>query len=400
MPFALVIPSCRRGTSFSGQRASIARSQAGFFAPSPRSRRRHALRFRQCPESFSRWRATYFLCRKESRQRKLSKSNSNLPTSLFSGFFDKTSMSCRKTADILSAALRVSKRRFDPVLVGTFACALDRGYEEFKMDDPSPARRKKGGMMPICKMCGEEREKLIRCHIYPVSMSKEISGNPHCLVAMKSIGDKLISNYAHGGIYDDNIICASCENKFKSADDYAIAFRRRVLRLEGEFQLPLETAKFPSYGCNPEKLHTFAMQTWLRSHYSQRHESLGIENNSMAAKIASKLLCGQETIELDIDVSYLFFTCELAQVMIGPAYFPAPDYPLYSLWMPNMHVVIAASERGLPPGFSDIRIEKNKRVMVLRSKRILEPMHDTIIEGVLPHREKLEILFSTYERKG
>jgi hypothetical protein len=64
--------------------------------------------FWQSPECFPRWGAGYFLWRKESNQRKLFTSNSNLPSEPWPGFFDKTSMSCRKTADILSAALRVT----------------------------------------------------------------------------------------------------------------------------------------------------------------------------------------------------------------------------------------------------------------------------------------------------
>jgi hypothetical protein len=253
--------------------------------------------------------------------------------------------------------------------------------------------------MLVCKMCGYACKKLTRCHIYPESMSKEISGKPHCLVSMKNLGKTLITNYAYGGIYDDNIVCASCENKFKAADDYVIEFRRKVLKLEGEFQLPLNTAKFLSYKCSPEKLHAFAMQTWLRSHYSQRHENLGIDNNAVAAKISSRLLSGQETIDLDIDVSYLFFTCNLAHIMTSPMHFAAPDYPLYSLQMPNMNVLIAASERGLPPEFSDIRLKKNKPVTVLRTKKLFEPMLDNIMQGVSPHYERMKFLFAAYKRR-
>jgi hypothetical protein len=73
-------------------------------------RRRLVAGFDANPESFPRWRAAYFLSRKESRQRRLLTSTSNLPSAAWPGFFDKTSLSCRKTADLLSAALRV----YDP----------------------------------------------------------------------------------------------------------------------------------------------------------------------------------------------------------------------------------------------------------------------------------------------
>ena len=56
---------------------------------------------------FSRWGASYFLWRKESNQRKHFKSSSNLLSEAKPGFFDETSLSHRKTAHVLCAALWV-----------------------------------------------------------------------------------------------------------------------------------------------------------------------------------------------------------------------------------------------------------------------------------------------------
>jgi hypothetical protein len=52
-------------------------------------------------------RVTFFGAKKVTKESFFT-SNSNLPSVPWPGFFDKTSLSCRKTTDLLSAALRVS----------------------------------------------------------------------------------------------------------------------------------------------------------------------------------------------------------------------------------------------------------------------------------------------------
>jgi hypothetical protein len=260
-------------------------------------------------------------------------------------------------------------------------------------------RHRQGEAMPICKMCKQNKEKLIRCHIYPESMSKEISGDPHCLVSMSERGHNLVSGYAPGGIYDKDIVCLSCEAFFKEADDYAIDFRRKVLRLEMPVRLLLNSIKFPTFDASAEKLHKFAMQTWLRSHLSQRYENQQIENPETAELISEIILNRKETIDTGIEVSFLFFTSELAQVMMSPVHYQAPDFPVYSIWMPNMNILISASEKGLPPAFSVIRLQRHEPVTVLRSKKVFDSMFETISDGVLPHFERLEFLFDKNGKK-
>jgi hypothetical protein len=259
--------------------------------------------------------------------------------------------------------------------------------------------RSKGKTMPVCKMCGETKEKLIRCHIYPRSMSREISGKEHCLVSMSMKGEKPVSGYAPGGLFDDHIVCGVCETFFKEADDYGIVFRRKVLTLDMPAQFLLKTVRFPSFDASPEKLHRFAVQTWLRSHLSQRHENEQINNPLMANMIVDHILMGKETIDTWIQVSYMFFTQEIAQIMISPEYFNAPEFPVYSIWMPNMNIFISASDNGLPPGFSHLRLERKKPVTVLRTKKVFDSISEKIYEGAMPHYERLEFLFGRAEKK-
>lgn len=77
----------------------------------------------------------------------------------------------------------------------------------------------------ICRMCHEDRS-LVKSHIIPQAFFVAINGdvtNP----------SKLITNdpgkypkRSPVGVYDENILCASCENIFGGWDDYAISVFR------------------------------------------------------------------------------------------------------------------------------------------------------------------------------
>jgi hypothetical protein len=254
--------------------------------------------------------------------------------------------------------------------------------------------------MPICKMCNEQKEKLVRCHIYPESMGKEMSGDPHCLVSISMRGEKPISHYSYGGIYDDEIVCASCENHFKQADDYAIDFRKKVLRLAMPATLPLASTKFPCFEASAEQLHKFALQTWLRSHFSQRFENQQIDNPEIAYLISDSIFNRKETIDLSIEVAFLFFTNDLAQLMMSPVHYQKSDFPLYSIWMPNMNILISSCGKGLPPAFSTIRLERGKPVTVFRTRRVFGSILEEITDSVSPHYKKMKFLFKNYKNKN
>lgn len=71
----------------------------------------------------------------------------------------------------------------------------------------------------ICKGCNQNK-KLVRAHIIPESFFRDLRGDENTL--------KLISNVkgehtkkAPIGIYDKEILCRECEDKFQNLDDYA-----------------------------------------------------------------------------------------------------------------------------------------------------------------------------------
>lgn len=64
-----------------------------------------------------------------------------------------------------------------------------------------------------------------------------------------------------------------------------------------------------------------------------------------------------------------------------------------------MNIFISSGQKGLPPAFSMIRLERQKPVTVLRTKKVFDSMFETILDGVIPNYEKISLLFDNYSKK-
>lgn len=202
--------------------------------------------------------------------------------------------------------------------------------------------------MPICKLCLADVPKLVRCHIYPRSMSRAMAADD--VLVQVANDPRPRAGFANGGMYDENIVCDECERRFKPADDCAIDFRLAVLTLRPPitFPYPQDGAKIPAFRASPELLHTFAMQTWLRAHLSERSEHSQVSNDVIAAETTDCLLSGTSTLTTGRQVAYAFDRSDLGALMIAPMHYADFIPPMYELVMPNMVVFIAASVGGLP----------------------------------------------------
>ena len=72
-----------------------------------------------------------------------------------------------------------------------------------------------------CKLCGNDA-KLVKCHIVPEALFKYVNDSqiPAKLIANKP---EFYPQKSPIGVYDDELVCGECENKFfGDADNYAI----------------------------------------------------------------------------------------------------------------------------------------------------------------------------------
>ncbi|NTW45730.1 MAG: hypothetical protein HGB18_01585 [Candidatus Moranbacteria bacterium] len=73
--------------------------------------------------------------------------------------------------------------------------------------------------MKTCKMCSREFEKLVKSHVIPESFFRAIKKESDHLLVVSSNKDEHTKK-SRIGIYDQEILCLSCEEKFKPLDDY------------------------------------------------------------------------------------------------------------------------------------------------------------------------------------
>lgn len=221
--------------------------------------------------------------------------------------------------------------------------------------------------MPICKVCGQQVAKLIRCHIYPDALTKAAAGEERKLVGMSlTYGPR--ASYAMTGLFDDNLACLDCERLFGRADDYAIMFRRRVLALS----LPTVRwggATLPTFEADPARLHSFAMNTLLRAHLSERWEFNAVDEPAIAKEALQALHGGQSTIESGREVVIVVTRSSLAGLLATPYPRDFDGHPVFVIQLPNMTFFVALSSAGVGPAFSPMALRPGHEVTVWRRRK-------------------------------
>ena len=71
----------------------------------------------------------------------------------------------------------------------------------------------------ICKGCNKDK-KLVRAHIIPESFFRDLRANENTLKLVSNVKG-IHTKKAPIGIYDQEILCRECEDRFQKSDDYA-----------------------------------------------------------------------------------------------------------------------------------------------------------------------------------
>ena len=115
----------------------------------------------------------------------------------------------------------------------------------------------------ICKFCGKNK-KLFKAHIIPKAFFTAInkSGVPSRLIADSPDWP---SKRSPIGVYDKELVCSDCENKFKETDDYAIKFFRQSSIYGKEVSAIQKKSYFMIDGVNYDLLKLFFISLLWRA---------------------------------------------------------------------------------------------------------------------------------------
>jgi len=206
--------------------------------------------------------------------------------------------------------------------------------------------------MQKCKFCGRER-RLVKSHVIPRSFFEIKAFHqkaPKKALSIVSDSEKLKPMRRPVGIYDIQLFCKNCENKFNRCDDYAFKLLnenrdlRKVLRNEngrvfGQY--------YDTY--NYDLLKLFFMSVLLRASLSGdfffQHVNLGPYTEILKEAIDS---CGTEQPE-----NFAVFLTYYAQIKSGPVIFPPAPQRIENVKFYNFHLgrvifFIKVDKRSIP----------------------------------------------------
>lgn len=215
-------------------------------------------------------------------------------------------------------------------------------------------------------MCGK-CEHLVESHIIPRSLSKHMRTDgswPRVFSANNVDRPKR----APAGIYDPNILCAACEARFSSWDDYAAKIFRAGVEHEVVFK---HSASGRPRAYKIEKscdgrLQMFALSLLYRASISQRSEfekfNLGIYEDSIRALLIKCDLTSAFTYTTII-VRYL--DGALADLILDPIKIKIDQVNFRLVTIPHYGLYVKVDKRPAPNSVRDFGMRLNKPTLAL-----------------------------------
>lgn len=219
--------------------------------------------------------------------------------------------------------------------------------------------------MPACGLCGDYVAKLAKSHIIPDSMTKELAGGEPLLALRKTHVHNV-----RGGVYD-RIVCGACEASFHSADDYAIAFRRQVIRGTGvQKAVPDTKLALRVHRGDPMLLHRFALQTLLRANLSQRPEHANVRlGKDWMPLVEAVRRHGTESLAT-WPASVRYIGDPLGAVFMAPeTQLSGEGVPVHVLTFPHMTIMVTAPSTGPIPAFLPTSLRPGTSIVVWHARK-------------------------------
>lgn len=235
--------------------------------------------------------------------------------------------------------------------------------------------------MPTCKLCQQSVAKLADCHLYPRSLTRKLAGKENKVFNASIVNGPRVS-WANGGVHDRNIICVACEQKFGPVDQYALEFRERVKQGVASFDIEFKSSRLRTFEADSEKLHAFAINTLVRWHLSGQARLSPVSLGEFADEAIASVQEGKSLLVGGPEVSYHFFTSDLALNMLDPYLAYSDKIGMWVLHLPHMHIYIAL-ETKLPEWLFPAILKPGHRVTVWRQRRPPQSVLEIIdqIEG-------------------
>jgi hypothetical protein len=135
--------------------------------------------------------------------------------------------------------------------------------------------------MDFCQICSDEISSDNRCeaHLFPSSLVKELKASEDASFLVK-LTDGLKKGFSRKGVYDDSILCRSCDNEILGP--YDIEMKKALFSTNPIVSKVNDGAILRLRGVDLKRLYLFVVSTVWRFHVSNRPEAKGIDLQDLA----------------------------------------------------------------------------------------------------------------------
>lgn len=228
----------------------------------------------------------------------------------------------------------------------------------------------------VCRACGT-KQKLVRAHVIPESFCKLLAkdGKPAKLAAPHEYVGK-----SHTGVWDETILCESCERQLSSIDDYG---QELLIRKRDHFDPVIADGKpiaerLAEY--DYQMLHWFILSVLWRasvsSHYFFNEVDLGAHEDRIKAIVFGKQPTGN---------NYPFSACYLVHqerynMMLAPIRRRVEGTNCWSIYIGDFNFWMKVDSSGRTPSLiKELQAVPDAPLFVVARNLIGSPEHRAAI---------------------
>lgn len=168
-----------------------------------------------------------------------------------------------------------------------------------------------------CKFCGSEAT-LIKAHIVPAGLYDRNEGSKDAFKVI-STDNPGRTTKSWTGIYDDDLVCRACEDRWDSWDSYAVKFLRNIEKLATRITHNGALIAYQADEYDYDRLKLFFLSVAWRCAASQRREFCLVELGPYQAKLKEAIENNDPDNYAGLDVSLTRFDdTKLGTALLNP----------------------------------------------------------------------------------
>lgn len=243
-----------------------------------------------------------------------------------------------------------------------------------------------------CKFCLEVKP-LIRAHIIPVGLYPKNPDGDRLQYSLSGEGTRPKKKVPHG-VYDDRLVCETCERQFAAWDDYAIRFFVNETvpfqALVNEQGTPFRIYPLFDYA----KLKLFFISMLWRAHATDLPDFVKVDLGSKYEEMAKAMIKASDPGTPDQFAVFLIrFTGEHRLLGTSPTPRPHLGVVIYETLLFGFGSFIKASKRPLPTAYRNVQLTDRQPLYMLE-----KPIEDSpfvryaidAVKGEMVAKERLK----------